>query len=124
MSRTIHEETFIVFRDSREESTVAVVRAVVETRNLCAEVNFLEALKTAITLWISGTPEGKAAWESSSKDFNVGDLADVEIVTLAPYLKTVGILQLDVTPFVSFAAGPWSYGTVLVHEDQIECARQ
>jgi hypothetical protein len=36
----------------------------------------LYKLKSALNSWIQDTEEGKAAWEESSEDFNIGDLTD------------------------------------------------
>jgi len=42
------------------------------------EKSVLKKFIDVVTQWVSSTEEGKEAWEYSSEDFNVGDLASYE----------------------------------------------
>lgn len=111
---------FIVKRDSNDEMTFATVTAVVDkplslefARNDGA---FLAALKKALTKWAKTTKKGKAAWESSSHDFNVGDLDGYLPASneLNEILASFGILDLKVDILSEDHLCNWSYDTVLI----------
>lgn len=61
----------IVRRDSSEEQTYAIVSATVNFKHHL----FMFKVITAVTEWVTTTKAGHEAWEHSSNDFNVGDLA-------------------------------------------------
>lgn len=55
----------------------------------------LDALKSAITQWVANTEEGKAAYEASSEDYNIGDFVDdYDNYSLKPYLASAGIARI------------------------------
>jgi hypothetical protein len=129
--------SFVVFRNSREERTVAVVTAqVTPPLRLRGSAGFLKALKSALTAWVRETDEGRRAWKNSSEDFNVGDLSTFMVWrtntkkgepwyemprTLTPYLKDVGILQLQVETYCDTdVAANWDYDTVLVNAEEVK----
>ena len=62
-------QRLIVRRDSRDEETFAVIEW-----NGVHPSELLAALRRALTEWRK-TPEGRAAWEASGHDFNIGDLS-------------------------------------------------
>jgi len=114
---TWYDAEFIVSRDSRDETTLALVYADVNDKRLLNEKSFLKALKQAITEWVKNTPEGKSAWEQSSKDFNVGDLSlepTHSKSSLWTWLDRAGIQNLRIeTISHSNTCEAWSYDTVL-----------
>ena len=55
-----------------------------------------DLLVDAITEWVETTPTGRREWECSSHDFNVGDLANVNRITLEPFLNSRGIEWIEV----------------------------
>lgn len=116
-----HQGTFVVVRFSSDEFTFALVQARVATEDLLSEACFREALEKALTNWARETKEGREAWESSSEDFNVGDLAcALPSESLAPYLAKEGILWLEVATTVHHApCTHWCYDTILLDESKL-----
>jgi hypothetical protein len=121
---TMTETHFIVPRDSTDELTFAVVRVEIrrlgEDQGLGGICIFLRALKEAVTEWVNKTPDGLAAWEESSGDFNIGDLANHDLTFINRVLSDrhgVTITDIEVHSMDSQSDG-WVYDTILVHEDQ------
>ena len=114
---------FVVPRDSRDEVTFAVIHARVslKAQKKGMGINeFLDALKQAVTNWIKTTTEGRQAWENSSQDFNIGDLANENIGPINAYLKHHGIAIDDINVFsMDCSAGCWEFDTVLVKGDEL-----
>lgn len=55
----------------------------------------LQRIERALTAWASETIEGRAAWDLSCEDFNVGDLLDhLQSPSLAAFLAAEGVLDI------------------------------
>jgi hypothetical protein len=99
------------------ETTCAVIDAMVD--GIDSNGEFQECLKLALTQWYQNTDEGKHAWEESSNDFNVGDLAAQQPFSrgLLKELKKVGIFNLKISIYGNYNAQPlWHFDTVLIEE--------
>ena len=95
-----------VFRVSNDEATVAVVSATVEDD---FGWSLFVPIKRAVTRWIDETEEGKLAFESSSEDFNVGDLScELGDEGLIERLIAEGIHNLKIETFSSDSSC-WEY---------------
>ena len=86
---------------------------------LKTQEDVLEAIRSAVTAWVTTTKEGKEAWEDSSDDMNIGDIGGDPPLSLRRLLKQEGITgwtcvcqvgDLDTVP----------YDTVLVDESQLD----
>lgn len=98
----------VIRRDSHEENTFAVVRW-----SGCSVDRFKETLKAAVTDWIE-IGSGKEAWEDSSGDFNVGDLANwTGNADLIFILAQYGIMDLDIDVFSDESMPDWTFDEVL-----------
>lgn len=72
---------------------------------MCIDIEFTDkkmdatetytAIEDACTKWANETPEGRKAWEDSSEDFNIGDLAIEICPTLRSYLYKEGISEIE-----------------------------
>jgi hypothetical protein len=103
---------FIVPRDSHDETTIAVVDAEVD-QGLCDKSAFLNALDSALANWFT-TDHGKAVWESTCCDFNIGDLSEYQAEpALTAFLNDQGIKKLRVDTFSHDGRCNWSYDRVL-----------
>jgi hypothetical protein len=115
---------FIILReDTRDGVTLAIVTSRVPPDS-ADEIGFRDALTSALTAWMQETDDGRAAWEASSHDFNVGDLAtQVEGVTpdsLRLYLEARGIHDLSVSIIdENVPCHAWTYDTVLTDAEHI-----
>ena len=86
----------------------------------------LSALKSAVTKWVKGTLNGKAAWQYFSEDLNIGDLAgDLEDAykfgssgsSLRSYLDVEGFMKIEC---VSITASTLvEFDTVLANRDEL-----
>jgi hypothetical protein len=115
----MYKVSFVVPRDSEDETTVAVVTTVVKDKHNMAINEFLSTLQFSITGWVTCTEEGKKAYLASGKDFNVGDLAalDIEASGLLEFLTPQGIYSLEVQIFADDSWDRhWSFDTKLVKE--------
>ena len=83
----------------------------------------MEAITRGVTAWIKGTEEGKAAWDYSSEDLNIGDLlggylpddADLRTCLIAEGIEVESLNRIgDITDIVS-------YDRVLADTDELEC---
>jgi hypothetical protein len=111
---------FIVKRAS--ESTWAVVEADVSENKNNARSNFVDNLTACITEWIKDTDDGKEAWETSCRDFNVGDLSSyVDSPWLHNILAVHGIGDLKVTihSYDSTDNDSWYYDRILVDKTKL-----
>ena len=77
------------------DTTIAVILADV-TEKIKTSRELQEAIIKAVTYWIIQTPEGKAEYERSSCDFNVGDLANAGDEKLTNFLNSLGVYNLDI----------------------------
>jgi hypothetical protein len=50
----------------------------------------------AITEWVEKTESGLQEWINSSNDFNVGDLSNINLDELRPFLNSRGIESIEV----------------------------
>lgn len=110
---------FVIFRESHDEKTVAVVQANVPVE-MSGEREFFLILKKALTVWRETTVSGAAAWKRSSEDFNVGDLSEHQgDENLKRILKDFGIHFLDITVEMQDHRrdGMWNFDTVLMDEE-------
>ncbi len=111
---------FNVPRNSRDETTFAVVRAKVSEGWLCDADKFANAVRRAVTLWVQKTKEGKAALESASDDFNIGDLAQEGISrSLAKELNKQGIYGMSIETHSQGQGHGWEYDDHLFNEDEL-----
>lgn len=107
---------FIAPRASHSETTIAVISSYF-TANDKSEKNFLKCLVSAMDKWFK-TEEGAKAWEHSSGDYNVGDLANESLgedTKLGKLLLDEGIRDLDINTYSS--DNEWSFDTVLSNQD-------
>src|ERR1035437_9915177 len=116
--------TFVVPRDSRDELTYAVIRVEISdeaaSKGMCCVMPFLAALKSAVTEWIKTTKEGKNAWEESSKDFNIGELSNYNLVKIDRILAKQGIHDIDIEVHsMEGTSEGWSYDTILANTDEL-----
>lgn len=109
---------FVVKRESVQENTIAIVRAKVTKPILNSMDRFLVALKVAVTEWITSNDDGRAAWQESVKDFNVGDLANYYTNTaLSICLADQGIYELHIDTVCDDTCNrSWTYDTVLAND--------
>lgn len=70
----------------------------------------------AVSHWFTTTGEGRAAWEESSEDFNVGDLANaLGDARLEESLRLHGIAALTVETHAARGGNhDWPYDEVLI----------
>lgn len=121
----IMKVTFLVPRESVDETTIAVVEVSVEPRDnensLTIMENFFQALRRAITNWVNDTDEGKREWENSSRDFNVGDLSSLLPLpsSLKKYLRKEGIHSISINIHSSGHAS-WCFDDVLFSESELK----
>ncbi len=81
----------------------------------------LDALKQAVTAWVSETEDGKSCWEASSEDLNIGDLLNAAEKTSGPktlqrYLKTEGITRMHMRGLALNGGDQVSYDEHLVEK--------
>lgn len=89
-------------RDGPDVTTLGILSVLVSpalakslTSFATADEGVLHHLQVALTAWINETPQGRAAWEASCEDFNIGDLdtlQDTHKASLQPFLQSQGIL--------------------------------
>ena len=116
--------TFLVPRESPEETTIAVVEAIVakkEVNSLVVTKNFFQALRRAITNWIKNTKEGKVEWKASGFDFNICDLSILlpPSRSLKTSLKWEGIHSISIDIHSSDQAC-WFFDDVIVSESELK----
>ena len=117
--------TFLVPRESTDETTIAVLEAIVESgrgeNSLVVTENFFEALRRAITNWVKNTTKGKKEWECSSQDFNIGDLSS--LLPPPPSLKVAmskeGIHSISID-IHSTVHSSWCFDDILVSESELK----
>ena len=110
----MNKARFTVPRLDTKNQMIAIVEADVEFAPL--QALFLPKLREAIAAWINKTKEGREAWDYSSEDFNVGDLAGLGYESDTPLgqeLAVVGIHNLDITIMNLIGEADWHYDTVL-----------
>lgn len=112
----------VVFRDSLDERTCAVVRCR-QTKEVYSGDTLRDALIRALTRWFRETEEGAQALAASSHDFNVGDLSvHYQDETLLSYLKEEGTTDLEIEPYQGGETN-WAYDTHLFDAAGLEGRR-
>lgn len=105
--------TFVVFRNSMDENTVAIISASFLDADK-SKSNFLGRLQAALSHWASTTEEGADAYEESSEDFNIGDLSlHVDDKQLQNILSEYGIKGLEISTHEDVSS-EWSFDTHLI----------
>ena len=85
--------------------------------DLAKPSDVLAALRRALSKWASTTEEGRAAWEESSEDYNIGDfLGDCENPQVLALLQEEGILHVEVAYELS-SQEEVSYDRILMSVD-------
>lgn len=84
----------------------------------------LEALKRAVTAWVSETEDGKRCWESSSKDLNIGDLLNAAETSAGPntlqeFLEAQGITKMHMRGLALNGGQQEPYDEQLVDRDEL-----
>jgi len=117
-----YRAVFVVVRGSNDEFTFARVAAEVTEEILLRESKFMGVLIGALTKWALETKEGRAAWEGSSEDFNVGDLhSHLPNPTLEKYLRDAGIPHLEVECSSDHSqCRRWVYDTILMDSGKLD----
>lgn len=109
----------IVFRDSTDETTFAIVSCR-RHPSLTSGNALRNAITRAVTEWVV-TGEGRPMWDYSSGDFNIGDLSTCDYAggTLGKLLEKHGVVELDIEVFSREGAEKnWSYDTVLCEDEE------
>lgn len=100
----------VVKRESHEENTFAVVR----WGGSCPPEKLRERVTQAVTDWIAVSSEGKEAWDDSSENFNIGDLANhTGNAGLAFILAQYGIMDLEIDVFSDESHSLWAFDDIL-----------
>jgi len=99
-SAPIREHTILFTRDGGSDGVTDAAHCSFR----CKDTDGKKALSRAVTKWVETTEEGRAAWEESCEDFNIGDLACHQSQEL---LAEWGIHDLKVQ--VMAGAESWDY---------------
>jgi hypothetical protein len=76
-----------------------MVASAQQTEQLKSPTDLEFRVKTAVDDWLKNTPAGRAAYEESSQDFNVGDLLQhVAEPSLVARLAEQGVDEFDLMP--------------------------
>ncbi len=115
----IIQATYVVVSDPGAERTIAVaiVRASIDRSKpeLGEEKGFLAAVRDSVTEWVKTTELGRAEYERTSHDFNIGDLAlSLTDADLDRLLGERGIWNLQIDSVYSDQAGEWMFDDHLV----------
>lgn len=102
---------------SLEEATVVILNVATDQKE--ASVDVLNRLTSAVSDWASNSEIGRLEWKASSEDFNIGDLANINPDSLAPFLNQQGIHGIG---FVNHDHSLISYDKVLVNLNDIDFA--
>lgn len=113
----------LMARGSQKENTYAVVtyQASEEAvaRGLHADSAFLALLRSALTVWVRESGEGRAWYlKAAARDANIGDLASHGVpAEIENRLAPLGISRLDVAIHSSTALSPhWTFDTRIVDD--------
>ena len=111
----------LVPRDSHEETTFTLVRCAKGER-VSDAADLHRQVTAAVTRWVRQTESGREAFERSSEDYNVGDLAgDLGDPDLTRLLLTQGVRDLTIDVYSSGdAPSAWAYDTHLVDASELE----
>lgn len=108
----------VVLRTSQDESTLAIV-TVRKTDTVNHPDQLLNLFRTAVTQWVRETEEGAKAYEDSSEDFNIGDLAqEMPNPQLQYFFNGQGLFDIKIEIIAnSDYQDDWTYDTHLVEEE-------
>ena len=81
----------------------------------------LDAVRDSVTEWVATTKEGKEAWEASSEDFNIGDLANEDISPISKMIRKKHGYRIVSIEAHSTDAVPsdWTFDSILVDATKI-----
>ncbi len=102
--------------------TIAIVTCD-KTQRITNSRELEEAIIKAVTFWITKTPEGMAEYERSTRDFNVGDLANAGDEKLTNFLRSLGVYNLEIDAG-EIAADHWNFDDHLFDAGEVEEACQ
>lgn len=78
----------------------------------------------SVSRWFTTTDEGRGAWESTSENFNVGDLStELGDGALTECLMLHGIASLDIETYSNNTKTSWEFDDVLVSVEAAEKLR-
>lgn len=111
----------VVLRSSSDESTLAIV-TVRRTDTVRHPDQLLDLFRNAVTAWVRETKEGAEAYENSSEDFNIGDLAVImPNPQLQFYFNGQGLYDINIETIVNTDyQDNWTYDTRLVVDEEAE----
>ena len=110
----------VVFRQSKDESTVAILTCN-RTSDIADAAGFRDALKKAVSDWVDRTTDGRDAYAENGNDFNLGDLAQLEDdPTLLKFMALHGITGFAIQVFCDTEPAPgWDYDDNLIDEERV-----
>lgn len=117
-AKVSYRHNTIVLRNSMDEITFADVSCMTVGKQM-TDPELRDAISEAVLNWRNNSEEGKAAWEESCEDFNIGDLVDYVQYAIEPNLQkeleAVGVedLHIDTHSFAAHLPTKWSYDEVL-----------
>ncbi len=119
-SKEMEKIRTVVFRQSNDENTVAVLSCK-RTSDICNSSDFRDALFEAVTDWVDRTKDGREAYADTHNDFNLGDLyVWRDNPTLLKFLELHGITGFEIKVFCEEeAVQGWTYDTHLVDENRV-----
>ena len=100
--------------------SLAIVRC--EVKPKMSQASIIQALKECLTSWMKGFDKGRAAWEQSGRDFNIGDLALCDRIFLRLYkakLALMGIQNLQIVCVLD-DIDPIPYDTILADPSELQ----
>lgn len=111
---------FIVMRQG--DSTIALVAADV-LPELADEQSFKKAFIEVITHWMLTTVDGRNAYKSTGKDFNIGDFPNYAAAPLYLMLLKKGFNNLHVELISADQSGEWMYDDRLFDEARMDSSK-
>jgi len=112
------------------ESTVAIVEADVTVEVALTLFGFKTVLTTALTNWFHTSDGGRAAFQEASYDFNIGDLATIDLhrtPELQDELRQFGIENLLVKVIVPKDADnpdDWTFDEILEDQELVQVLKE
>lgn len=107
-----------------EKDTVSTVGLLMVDTSLATDIDVRSALIAATTEWVSKTRAGRALWNRTGEDLNIGDLAASDAFIDAEFLAALrqrGVGFVDC--LVSDTADAIAYDKVLVDADRLESSQ-
>jgi hypothetical protein len=110
--------TTIAVRGDDSDKWVAVVSCM-ESEKIITPTDLHAGVLVAVREWVRKNKAGKEAFEESSRDFNVADLANhLDSYSLRDELLKVGIERLNINLFDD-SGDFWDFDEVLVNEMEL-----